>query len=63
MIFKGPSWVGYVGMLTGIKPDAFSVSVNFRISDGFFFLIFFLIFFFSFFSFFFCLSLKRYFLG
>jgi len=33
-IFLATSWAGYVGILTGIKPDAFSVSVNFRVTDG-----------------------------
>ena len=29
-IFKGTTWAGYVGVLTGMRPDAFSVSVNYR---------------------------------
>mmetsp|Transcript_9546 Transcript_9546/g.26746 ORF Transcript_9546/g.26746 Transcript_9546/m.26746 type:complete len:457 (+) Transcript_9546:257-1627(+) len=33
-IFRGPSWAGYVGILTGLKKNAYSVSVNFRLADG-----------------------------
>ena len=29
-MFTGTSFVGYVGILTGMKPHAFAVSVNFR---------------------------------
>lgn len=28
--FVGTTWVGYVGVLTGMKPNAFSVSINYR---------------------------------
>lgn len=30
-LFVATTWAGYVGVLTGIKPGSFSVSVNFRI--------------------------------
>eukprot|EP00475_Leptophrys_vorax_P038654 TRINITY_DN6863_c0_g1_i3.p2 TRINITY_DN6863_c0_g1~~TRINITY_DN6863_c0_g1_i3.p2 ORF type:complete len:239 (+),score=58.19 TRINITY_DN6863_c0_g1_i3:739-1455(+) len=33
-LFIGTTWVGYVGMLTGMKPGAFSVSINFRALGG-----------------------------
>mmetsp|Transcript_43988 Transcript_43988/g.61828 ORF Transcript_43988/g.61828 Transcript_43988/m.61828 type:complete len:449 (-) Transcript_43988:44-1390(-) len=34
VVFSGPSWVGYVGMLTGVRSGEYSISVNFRISNG-----------------------------
>ncbi len=34
-IFKATTWVGYVGILTGMRvPDGYSVSVNFRHTGG-----------------------------
>lgn len=34
VLFVAPSWAGYCGVLTGIRPQCFSVSVNFRLTDG-----------------------------
>jgi hypothetical protein len=34
-VFLGTTWAGYVGILTGVRPGAYSVSVNFRVvGDG-----------------------------
>lgn len=30
VIFRGTTWAGYIGILTGMKPRAFSVSINYR---------------------------------
>lgn len=30
MLFEGTTWVGYVGILTGVKPNIASISVNYR---------------------------------
>ena len=36
-LFKSSSWAGYLGVLTGCRPGAFSVSINFRsTNDGHF---------------------------
>jgi hypothetical protein len=29
-VFKATTWAGYVGVLTGMRPEAFSVSINYR---------------------------------
>ena len=29
-VYKATTWAGYIGILTGMKPNKFSVSVNFR---------------------------------
>ena len=29
-VFTGTTWVGYIGVLTGMKARAFSVSINYR---------------------------------
>ena len=34
LVFKATTWAGYVGVLTGMKPGAFSVSVNYRRSQA-----------------------------
>jgi hypothetical protein len=31
-LFRASSWAGYVGVLTGMKPGAFAISVNFRLT-------------------------------
>lgn len=33
VLFSATTWPGYVGVMTGIKPDAFSLSVNYRRTD------------------------------
>lgn len=30
MLFEGTTWVGYIGILTGVKPNVASVSINYR---------------------------------
>lgn len=34
VVFSATTWPGYVGVLTGVRPGAFSVSVNRRYMDG-----------------------------
>jgi beta subunit of N-acylethanolamine-hydrolyzing acid amidase len=34
VLFSATTWVGCVGVFTGVKPNCFSSSINFRISDG-----------------------------
>jgi N-acylethanolamine-hydrolysing acid amidase len=29
-LFLASSWAGYVGVLTGVRPNSYSVSINFR---------------------------------
>lgn len=33
-VFVATSWVGYIGIMTGMLPNKYSVSLNFRKSDG-----------------------------
>ena len=37
LVFSATSWAGYVGVLTGMRPNGYSVSVNFRLTEGSFF--------------------------
>ncbi len=30
VVFRGTTWAGYIGILTGMKPRSFSVSINYR---------------------------------
>ncbi len=30
IVFRGTTWAGYIGILTGMKPRSFSVSINYR---------------------------------
>jgi len=32
-VFMATSWAGYVGVLTGMRPGSYSVSINFRVTD------------------------------
>jgi hypothetical protein len=34
IVYKGITWVGYIGILTGMKPFKYALSINFRKSDG-----------------------------
>ena len=34
LLFRATTWVGYVGVLTGLKPGAFSVAVNYRRTEA-----------------------------
>lgn len=34
VVFEGTTWVGYVGILTGVKPGVGSVSINYRRTGG-----------------------------
>lgn len=34
LIYKGVTWVGYVGLMTGISSERYSVALNYRRSDG-----------------------------
>lgn len=33
-VYQGVTWIGYVGILTGMKPYKYALAVNFRRSDG-----------------------------
>lgn len=34
LLYKATTWAGYVGILTGMKPGAFSVSINYRRTEA-----------------------------
>ena len=34
VVFSATTWAGYIGILTGVRPGGFSVSVNYRRSEG-----------------------------
>ena len=33
VVSKATTWAGYIGVLTGVRPEGFSVSVNYRRSE------------------------------